>query len=272
MDAAARPVIALLTDFGVRDHYVASMKGAVLAVCPEAVLVDISHDVQPQAIGQAARMLRSCWPDFPTETVFLVVVDPGVGSARRAVAVRSGLYSFVGPDNGVFTPVYRRDPRAMVVELRNARYRRPHVSATFEGRDRFAPAAAWLARGVSIEDFGPTVRDPIALEDESARVDGDGVSGTVVHVDRFGNLVTNVAAAQVKALAMVDTAGALVVTVGSRALRVVRTYADGRPGEVVALVGSADEVEIAACGANAATTLGLGVGAAVRIGVRRAER
>ena len=139
-----RPVIALLSDFGTRDHYVGSMKGVILGICPDVTLVDISHDVAPHDVLEGALELAASYRYFPAGTIFVVVVDPGVGSPRKGIAADTGDYRFVCPDNGLLTAVARETPPKKIVELTERRYGRPTVSRTFEGRDRFAPAAAWL--------------------------------------------------------------------------------------------------------------------------------
>src|SRR3989475_1268231 len=141
----ARPVLALLTDFGNRDHYAGTMKGVALGICPEATLVDVTHEVPPHDVAAGALELAACYRYFPAGTIFLVVVDPGVGSARRGIAADLGDFKFIAPDNGVLTVVLNEHAPKRVVELSERRYARPTVSRTFEGRDRFAPAAAWLA-------------------------------------------------------------------------------------------------------------------------------
>ena len=188
----ARPVIALLTDFGARDHYAGTMKGVVLGICPEATLVDISHEIPPHDVLAAALELAASYRYFPVGTIFLVVVDPGVGSARRGIAADTGEYRFVAPDNGVLTAVFRETPPRRVVELTERRYARPTVSRTFEGRDRFAPAAGWLAKGVELSALGRSAGDYQHLEIPAATVSGDAIAGEVLRIDRFGNLVTNI--------------------------------------------------------------------------------
>src|SRR5476651_844729 len=155
----ARPVIALLTDFGTRDHYAGAMKGVALGICPDATLVDISHEVPPHDVLAGALELAACFRYFPAGTIFLVVVDPGVGSARRGIAADTGDYRFVAPDNGVLTAVLDEHPPKRVVALTERKYARPTVSRTFEGRDRFAPAAAWLAKGIQLPALGRPVND-----------------------------------------------------------------------------------------------------------------
>src|SRR6266542_3205117 len=150
----ARPVIALLTDFGTRDHYAGTMKGVVLGICPDATLVDISHDLPPHDVLAGALELAAAYKYFPAGTIFLVVVDPGVGSTRRGIAAEAGDHKFVAPDNGVLTIVLDDHAPEKGVELSERRYARPTVSRTFEGRDRFAPAAAWLAKGIELSALG----------------------------------------------------------------------------------------------------------------------
>src|SRR6058998_3429222 len=149
-----RPVIALLTDFGTRDHYAGTMKGVALGICPDATLVDISHELPAHDVLAGALELAAAYRYFPAGTIFLVVVDPGVGSSRRGIAAESGDYRFVAPDNGVLTAVLAEHPAKRVVELTERKYARPTVSRTFEGRDRFAPAAAWLAKGIDLAALG----------------------------------------------------------------------------------------------------------------------
>ena len=176
----ARPVIALLTDFGMHDHYVGTMKGVVLGICPDAVIVDITHDVAPHDVLEGALELAASYKYFPPGTVFLVVVDPGVGSRRHAIAADAGGYRFVAPDNGVLTLVFTEVPPKRVVELTERRYARPTVSRTFEGRDRFAPAAAWLAKGIELTGLGRTLTTWRLLEVPEVVVTEGQMRGQVV--------------------------------------------------------------------------------------------
>src|SRR5215212_1490615 len=168
-----RPVIALLTDFGTRDHYVGAMKGVALGICPDATLVDISHDIPPHDVLTAALELAASYKYFPQGTIFLVVIDPGVGSARRGIAADTGDYRFVAPDNGVLTAVLKETPAKRIVELTERRYARPTVSKTFEGRDRFAPAAGWLAKGVDLTALGRSAGSIHRLDVPQPLVTGD---------------------------------------------------------------------------------------------------
>jgi S-adenosylmethionine hydrolase len=257
----ARPLIALLTDFGLRDHYVGTMKGVALSVCPEATFVDVSHEIPAHDVLAGALELDASYKYFPAGAIFLVVVDPGVGSARRGIAAEAGDYRFVAPDNGVLSIVFSHLKPKRVVELTDRRYARPTISRTFEGRDRFAPAAAWMARGLDLAALGRSAGTLVQLTVPAIRATGDGIEGEVLRVDRFGNLVTNIDQAALERLG-----GAPVVEIGAEAgVHVVSTYADVRAGAVCALVGSSDHLEIAVNGGSAAETLGLGRGAAVRV-------
>ncbi len=263
----ARPVIALLTDFGTRDHYAGTMKGVALGICPDAVLVDITHEIAPHDVLGGALELAASFRYFPAGTIFLVVVDPGVGSVRRGIAADTGDFKFVAPDNGVLTAVLDEQPARKIVELTERRYARPTVSRTFEGRDRFAPAAAWLAKGVELTALGRPAGGIHRLEipkpvvsDEPPRV----IAGEVLRVDRFGNLVTNIDRRTFERLG-----GAVDIHVGEyHVTRVVSTYADIGPDEIAALFGSTDHLEVAANGASAAERLPAGRGAGVTVARR----
>ena len=259
----ARPIIAFLSDFGTRDHYAGTMKGVALGICPEATLVDITHDIHAHDVLGGALELAAAYKYFPAGTVFVAVVDPGVGSSRRGIAAEVGECRFVGPDNGLLTLVFRETPPKRVVELTERRYARPTVSRTFEGRDRFAPAAAWLAKGVELSALGRPVHDFVMLTLPAPEVATDSVHGEVLRVDRFGNLVTNV---DRRTFEKVSGAGAIEITIGTQPVgRVVATYNEAGPGEICALFGSTDHLEIAANGASAAERLGLSRGAPVDI-------
>lgn len=263
-----RPVIALLSDFGLRDHYAGTMKGVVLGICPDVTLVDLSHDVPPHDIVAGALELAAAYRYFPAGTIFLAVVDPGVGSSRRGLAAEAGAYRFVGPDNGVLSlAIEDAAPRA-VVELTDRRYARPTVSRTFEGRDRFAPAAAWLAKGVALTTLGRPAGPIVRAALPRPVVTGDRVEGEVVRVDRFGNLVTNIDRRTFEQV--VGPTGQGIASIAGRDVsRVVATYADIAAGEICGLFGSTDHLEIAACGSSAAEAVARGRGAPVHV-TRRA--
>jgi hypothetical protein len=259
--SARRPVVALLTDFGLQDHYVGAIKGVVLGVCPDVTLIDITHQIPPQDIRAGALELAAAYRFFPPGTIFVAVVDPGVGSKRRALAAQAGGYSFVGPDNGIFSVVFSEAPPSTIVELVETRYFRPAVSRTFEGRDRFAPVAGWLARGVPLEDLGPRLDAYTTMSFTTARRAGHVTEGEVVRVDRFGNLITNITDVMLRAM---DPP--LTVAAGEHAgIAVVDTYADTSPGALCALVGSAGVLEIAVNQGHAAELLHIGRGARVSV-------
>jgi S-adenosyl-L-methionine hydrolase (adenosine-forming) len=257
---APRPVIVLLTDFGIGDAYVGVMKGVIAGICESALLIDLSHDIPRHDVRAAAFTLGTSWLYFPEGSVFLTVVDPGVGTDRRAVAARVGSRMVVGPDNGVFDMVLSEGRVASAVELTSAKHARAHVSDTFHGRDRFAPAAAWLAQGTPLEGLGATVELHPRLTWTAPRVATDRVEGEVLHVDRFGNLVTNIHRRLWPAV--VDI---LHVQVGDHApARLVRTYGEAAPGTLVAYFGSSERLEVAVTLGSAADRLGAGPGATVR--------
>lgn len=255
--------MALLTDFGTADHYVGTMKGVALGICPDLTLVDISHDVPPHDVRAAARQLAASYRYFPAGTVFLVVVDPGVGSARRGLAVETADHRFVAPDNGVLSAVLDETPARRVIELTERKFARPTISRTFEGRDRFAPAAAWLARGAAITALGRSASAPLRLAWPQVVERPDGVDGEVELVDRFGNLITNVGRDVVERFLR---AGALDITVAGHPVpRLAATYADVGAGDLCAIFGSSDRLEIAVSGGSAAVRLGCGVGSRVQL-------
>ena len=256
-----RPVIALLTDFGTTDHYVGAMKGVLLGICPEAALVDITHEIAPHDVLGASLELVAAYRVFPAGTVFLVVVDPGVGSARQGLAAQSAGYTFVAPDNGILTAVLDESPPARMVALAERRYMRPVVSPTFEGRDRFAPAAAWLAAGVDAEALGPPVTDFVRLNVPVPAVGTGQVAGEVLRIDRFGNLVTNI---DRRAWAEAAGPGMPEIVVGEcRVGPLVDTYAEIGGSGIGALFGSTGHLEVAAREKSAAVLLGVWRGAAV---------
>ena len=258
-----RPVIAFLTDFGTQDHYAGTMKGVVLGICPDATLVDITHDIPAHDVMAGALELAASYKYFPSGTIFVVVVDPGVGSARRGLAADTGDYRFVAPDNGVLTAVLRESPAKRMVELTERRYARPTVSRTFEGRDRFAPAAAWLAKGIQLAALGRPVTEIQRLDLAAAESTADAILGVVVRVDRFGNLVTNI---DRKLLERFGHEGGITIEAGDKPIgRLVATYSELPADGVGALFGSTDHLELAAPSASASQRLGLGRGAQVRV-------
>ena len=239
-------LVTLLTDFGLADTYAGQVKGAILSVCPSATIVDLTHAVPPQDVAAGAFLLWSAVEAFPSGAVHVGVVDPGVGSSRRAVALRSARGDlFIGPDNGLLVPAAKRfGGVAQAVELSRAEFWRPHASSTFHGRDIFAPVAGHLARGVQLEDLGPPVGDLVSL----TIPEPDGPRGEVVHVDTYGNLVTNLAASGLPSH--------FSLRLGEHLIPSAPYYAAAVPGALLALVGSAGLLEISARDASAATLTG----------------
>jgi S-adenosylmethionine hydrolase len=261
-----RPIIALLTDFGTRDHYVGAMKGAILSIAPEAQLVDLVHDLEAHDIEGGAYALAAAYRAFPPGTVFVAVVDPGVGSARRGIAVEAGGYRFVAPDNGVLSAVLDDHPPARVHVLLNPRLWREAVSRTFHGRDVFGPVAAHLAMGVVLDDVGPPIADPHRLPADPPRAVGpDEIAGRVVHVDRFGNLITNLPASVLEAAAAGGDPAEWVAVIGGTIVPAALAYADVGAGDPCALVGSSGRLELAVNGGRADEAFRAGRGAPVSV-------
>ncbi|MSQ26159.1 MAG: S-adenosyl-l-methionine hydroxide adenosyltransferase [Dehalococcoidia bacterium] len=263
-------IVTLTTDFGLRDSYAGAMKGVILSILPAATVIDITHNVPPQDVRHGAFVLAGVAAAFPRGTVHVAVVDPGVGTRRRAIAVGAGGQTFVGPDNGVLSVALglagagnsaRRVPLpkgARGVELTNLRFHLPRVSATFHGRDIFAPAAAHLANGVALGSLGVAIAQVRALGLPGVRRRADrSVSGVVAHVDGYGNLVTNIAAADLPK-------GAVQVTVAGKTIRgLSRNFTQGGP--LLAIVGSYGLLEIAVRNGSAAQALGVKRGSRVTV-------
>ncbi len=246
-------VITLLSDFGLQDPYVGVMKGVILQINPQARLVDLTHRIEAGDIAQGAACLAESHRYFPAGSIHLAVVDPGVGTERRPLAVLAAGHAFVGPDNGLFSPIIDQDPSTRVVHLSERRFFRPQVSPTFHGRDIFAPVAAHLSLGVDPSELGPWVTDAVTLTLPEAR-SADGILvGRVSRVDRFGNLISNI---RESALSRhLAGAEAEIRAAGLRIRGLHRTYGEVAPGEVLALVGSSGTLEIAVREGSAAKRL-----------------
>ena len=242
-------IVTFTTDFGSRDFYAAAMKGVVLSIRPGAVLVDVSHDIPPGAVREAARTLAQAVPCFPPGTVHAAVVDPGVGTDRRAIAAEAGGQLFVGPDNGLLWPLLAQDPGRRVVHLTDARFFRRIVSRTFHGRDLFAPVAAHLASGRDPDEMGVRIDDPVVLEEDRPRKENGVLVGEVTRVDRFGNLVTNIRRDVLEGFLGGREPR---IEAGALEVRGVRgCYGDVAPGEALALIGSTDCLELSVNGGAA---------------------
>ncbi|MEA2064044.1 MAG: SAM-dependent chlorinase/fluorinase [Gemmatimonadota bacterium] len=251
-------LITLTTDFGTRDGYVGAMKGVIHTIAPGAAVEDITHGIPPGDVAGAALALETFHTFYPPGTVHMVVVDPEVGSSRKAMAVRSGGRFYVGPDNGVLEAAFDADEHCACRELTGEKYRLEPVSPTFHGRDIFAPAAAHLAAGLRLEELGPELGRPVRLEAGHAVAHspaGGTITGRVVHIDRFGNLVTDIRQEDLGALGT-EKSRARISCCGREILGIVDYYAQGGQGELVALIGSNGRLEVALRGGSAAGILG----------------
>jgi S-adenosyl-L-methionine hydrolase (adenosine-forming) len=258
------PLITLLTDFGLKDHFVGVMKGVIASIAPAARVIDITHEVEPYAVTQAQFILAQSWPFFPKGTIHVAIVDPGVGSARRPILVQAHGHLFVGPDNGLFSDLFEA-PRTGVLRtnarlISNRKLMLPAISSTFHGRDVFAPIAAYLALGVAPSRIGPLIVGAATTSPQAVRSSTGHWTGAIVHVDRFGNLITNLPASCAAAN------GHLVLKIASHELReVAASYSAIAPRTPAIVAGSSGFLEIAVNQDSAARLLGLGVGARVEL-------
>lgn len=257
-----RPIVTLTTDFGLSDHFVGTMKGVILGICPEAHIVDISHDVGAFGISEGAYLVAQAYPYFPRGTVHVVVVDPGVGTSRRPILVEAAGQRFVAPDNGVLSFVYVRE-KHKVRWITAKKYLLKDVSQTFHGRDVFSPVGAHLARGIAPAKFGKPITDYMRLHIEKpVRTARRGWTGAVLKIDHFGNLITNFPADEFPDL----DKRPFEMSVGLQTVeRLARNYAECEPGEIFVIVGSSGYLEVSSSQASAAKILGCGVGAPVEL-------
>ncbi len=262
----ARPIITLLTDFGWSDPFVGVMKGVILGINPDATVVDLCHSAAAYDPSEAAFLLVTSYRYFPKGTIHVAVVDPGVGGPRRPLLVQCDGHLFVGPDNGLFAPLEDKGGPLRVLAITAAQYFLHPVSATFHGRDIFAPVAAHLSLGADPALFGELIDDYVRLTlPRPSRAGPFSVRGEVLHVERFGNLVTNVSRPDLEALAAGGPLTALLVEAGDRTFPLVDFYGQVGPGESGAVVGSAEYLEIFAREGHASRILGLGRGASVTV-------
>jgi S-adenosylmethionine hydrolase len=257
-------IITLTTDFGLRDGFVGTMKGVIYSIAPEAKIVDISHSVAPQNIQEGAFILARAAPFFPADTIHIFVVDPGVGTQRRPLAARLGEQYFVGPDNGMLTPLIddaeQSKKEVEFVHLNNPKYWLPKVSRTFHGRDIFASVGAHLANGVALAAFGPRLTDPVRIELPRSVKTDTGWIAHITGIDVFGNLTTDLPAS-----ALQGRADVLIRLRGAEVDGIVDSYGHKQPGDLIALIDSEDYLEVAVVNGNAARKLGASVGDAVEV-------
>lgn len=260
-----RPIITLTTDFGTNDHFVGAVKGVILDIVPEAAIVDISHAVQAFDVLDGAIAISQTYSYFPTGTVHMVVVDPGVGTTRRPIIASSDGYHFVAPDNGVLSMVYAKEERIHVRHITSDHYFHQPVSNTFHARDVFAPCAAYLAKLVDSHKFGDEIEDYVKFAAPRPKPAGENkLRAVVLKVDRFGNLITNVTPDDAPALFSGKAKFTLVVG-GKEISEIRQTFAEGAPGEVFGILGSMGYLEIVANRAPAAQITGAGKGSEVQI-------
>jgi S-adenosyl-L-methionine hydrolase (adenosine-forming) len=262
----SRPIITLTTDFGLNDHFIGTMKGVILNIVPEAEVVDINHAVQAFDVLDGALTIAQSYSYFPVGTVHVVVVDPGVGTARRPILVSTERYRFVAPDNGVLSLVYNREERLKVYHITMQHYFLQPVSNTFHARDIFAPVAAWAAKGVEIDKFGDMISDFVRFNAPKPKsVDEQTIRGVILKVDRFGNLITNITPQDIPALFSQEPP-AFKILIGQREVTELHSnYAEGAPNEVFGILGSMGYLEIAANRAAAAQLVGVGKGTEVNV-------
>ncbi len=255
-------MITLLTDFGTVDAYAGILHGVILCINPQAAIVDLTHNIAAQDVQAAAFALSTAYSYFRADTVHVAVVDPGVGGERRGIAVRTPRGTFVAPDNGVLSYVLARESVGEMVHLTNARYWLSPLSNTFHARDLFAPVAAHLSLGVPVSEMGSALQDPVRFALSEARIGEDGrISGQVLHVDRFGNLITNVPGA------WLSVGRSWRVRVADRDVRgPLQAYVRAADGDLLGLIGSSGYLEIAMRNGSAADALQLGRGAEVQVG------
>lgn len=260
-------LITLLTDYGTRDSFVASMKGMILKTNPQAQFIDITHEIAAQDIWEAAFTLRSVCNQFPKGTIHLAVVDPGVGSGRRPIIVVNESYYFVGPDNGLFSLIYRDSERLRVNAITATHYFTQQTGPTFHGRDIFAPVAAWLTKGIPSGNFGEEVTDFVKLNVPVPKRTEKTIDGHVVHIDRFGNLITNITVKELQdILSDSGKTAALTLTVGAKEIRGLKKfYAEAAPGQPGAIINSDGHLEIFLFRQNARQVLSAKRGEVVRI-------
>ena len=256
-----RPIITLLSDFGLRDPYVAEMKAVIISICQKARIIDISHEIEKFNVRMGAFILAQAAPHFPKGTIHVAVVDPGVGTARKPIIVETERAFYVGPDNGLLMLAARNDGIKCVYEIANPKYMLRRVSRTFHGRDIFSPVAAHLANGVDPSEFGPTVENPVMPSFLSPKIMGNEVVGEILYIDRFGNLITNIPESMLKALGISEGMN-LQFKLGDREVRLklCSSYDDVQKGSLLSIVGGTGFLEISINQGNASCLLNMKIG------------
>ena len=265
MDLVPSRIITLMTDFGTSDHYVGVMKGVILNINPQVQIVDITHTIPPQDIHGAAFLIDSAYRYCPTGTIHVIVVDPGVGSERRAIVCQTETAYFVCPDNGILTHILRGEEHIHTIAADNSAYFLPQVSNTFHGRDIFAPIAAHLSRGIPIDTLGSPVAQPVQLPIPQPQVTDRAIIGHIIWIDSFGNLVTDISH---EILGSLQERNSILICAGSARIdHINRSYTESAVGEALAIIGSFNRLEISINQGDAAQTLGLKRGDAITVGI-----
>lgn len=266
------PVITLTTDFGAADHFVGTMKGVILGIAPRATLVDITHEIAPQDVGQAAFVIAQSWRYFPNKTIHVIVVDPGVGSERRPLLAEMAGQYFIAPDNGVLSMVLSREEPARVRHITAEKYFLHPVSRTFHGRDIFATVAGWLSTGLEPSDFGPEITDYVRLSLPAPKPGTRGIEGVVLKIDKFGNVVTNITPRDAPQL-FAAAPPAFRIVIGKHEIISLRnSYAGGAAREIFAILGSMGFLELAMNRGSAAEALGVEKGAGLTVAIAEAPQ
>ncbi len=245
MPQTIRPVITLITDFGLAGPYVGTMKGVMISVNPLVRFVDVTHDITSHDVIEAALILQASYRFFPRGTTHLVVVDPTVGSERRPVLVTTDRYSFVGPDNGVLSPAFKDPTFQKCIELTAKRYFLDDIGSTFHGRDIFGPVAAWLSKGVEPESFGEEIKDYVQIPLPEASLSGDSIEGRIIYIDRFGNLISNITYRMIETLQARKGSQHIKITIAGHTIkRILRSYEAGSSKKPSAIINSWGNLEI----------------------------
>lgn len=258
-----QPIITLLTDFGTRDGFVGVMKGVMLQIAPNSVLVDISHELPPFSISAAAFLNEWAYGYFPQGTVHLSVVDPGVGTRRRVLAVETSGHLFLAPDNGLLSPLFKSGGPVKIVHVTNHKLFLDKISHTFHGRDIFSPLAAHLSKGTRIEELGPEIDDPVVLNLKPLQVNEKHIACSIRYIDRFGNLVTNLDSRSFEDWLKqtgCDSENVVVTGFGHRIQGISRAYGEKQRGDLLAIFDGFDRLEISVSAGDAASVTGLGIG------------
>ncbi len=263
---SAISLVTLLTDFGDVDYFVPSMKGVMLGINPQMRIVDLSHRIPPQGIEQAAFFLKSCYRYFPDGTIHVVVVDPGVGTERRTILASTSRYFFLAPDNGVLSYVLEEESSVEIRSIENKQYRLDSQGATFDGRDLFAPSAAWLTRGQTPGSYGRLIYDAVHLTEKTAKMNGGKLEGHIVYIDHFGNAITNIMASDIETFRSVTKKDYSGVRLGDMEIQGMKTnYVEGALGLPEVLINSNGHLEIFIKQGNAASRCDLRVGQSLEV-------